>query len=118
MKLFQPLRKMMPFLVGYDNLQGYGLVAPNTYWKYFCSFTHLMGYVVLVTGTVLVGAFLIIDAKTFEEFSEHFYEFATGLNDTFYFILMKWLCKQIFELSEKYEEIIEKRESVFFLNPE
>lgn len=114
MKLLQPLRKMMPFLVGYDVLKKYGFVAPNTFRKYFCTLTCSLGFVVLVSATVLVGCFLALEAKTFEEISGHFYEFATGINDTFYFISMHWMCKQLFELIDIYERIIKKRK-IFFL---
>lgn len=58
----------------------------------------------------MVGCFLVFEAETFEEISGHFYEFATVLNDTFYFIMMDSICKHILEINDKYEEIIEKRE--------
>lgn len=112
MKLFQPLRKLMPFLVGYDVLKEFGFVAPNAFRKCICSFTSLLGCIVLVCGTVLVGCFLIFEAKTFEEICEHFYEFATALNDTFYMITMASICKHVFELNDRFEEIIEKRELI------
>lgn len=110
MKLFRPLRKLMPFLVGYNILEEYDIVAPNTFRKYFCIFTCLLGYGVLLSATVLVTGFLVFEAETFEEFSEHFYEFATTITDTFYFISMHWVCKQFFELNDHFEKIIKKRE--------
>lgn len=113
MKLFQPLRKMMPLLVGYSALEVYGLKAPSPFRKYFCLFTSLLGYVVLVSATILVGGFLIFEAETFEEVSGHFYEFATGLNDTFYFISIQWMCKRLFELIGTYQQIIQKRKFSF-----
>lgn len=110
MKLFRPLRKLMPFLVGYNILEEYDIVAPNTFRKYFCIFTCLLGYGVLLSATVLVTGFLVFEAETFEEFSENFYEFATTITDTFYFISMHWVCKQFFELNDHFEKIIKKRE--------
>lgn len=112
MKLFQPLRNLMPFLVGYDKLQESGFVAPNAFRKHLCSFTSLLGHMVLVSGTFLVGCFLVLEAETFEEVCGHFYEFATGINDTLYFISMDLICKHVFELNDKYEEIVEKRELI------
>lgn len=109
MKLFQPLRDLMPFIVGYDTLQGNGFEAPNAYQKYLCNFTSLLGSVSLGCSTILVGCFLLLAAETFEEISGHFYEFATGLNNTLYFVLMESNCRHIFELNGNYEEIIEKR---------
>lgn len=109
MKLFRPLRKLIPFLVGYDILKEYDFKAPNAFRKYLCDFTSLLGYFVLVSGTILVGGFLVIDAKTFEEIHDHSYEFATGLNDTFYFVYIHWMCKHFFYLSNYYEQIIRKR---------
>lgn len=116
MKLFQPLRKMMPLLVGYNCLTDFGFVPPSTFRKYFCLFASLLGYVVLVSATILVGCFLVFEAETFEEVSGHFYEFATGINDTFYFISMHWMCKGLFELIAKYEQIIQKRELILKKN--
>lgn len=115
MKLFQSLRNFMPLLVGYSALEVvYGFVAPNANRKYICNFTSLLGCVVLVSSTICVGCFLVFEAETFEEISGHFYEFATALNDTFYFILMmNSTCKHILELNGKYEEIIEQREFFF-----
>lgn len=109
MKLF---RELMPFVVSYGNLEEFGFVAPNRFRKYLCDFTSLLGYVVLVSGTLLAGGFLAFEAETFEEIYEHFYEFATGLNYTFYFISTHWMCKQFFELNDSYEEIIKKREFI------
>lgn len=109
MKLFPPLRKLMPFLVGYNTLKEYGFVAPNVFRRYLCDFTSLLGYVVLVSGTSLAGGFLAFEAKTFEEFHDHFYEFATGLNDTFYLAYIHWMCKHFFDLNTYYEQTIQKR---------
>lgn len=110
MKLF---RTLMPLLVGYDILEEFGFVAPSAFREHLCSFTSRLGYVVLVSGTFLAGGFLAFDAETFEEIYEHFYEFATGLNYTFYFFSIHWMCKQFFELNDGYDEIIKKREFIF-----
>lgn len=101
---------MMPLLVGYGILEEYGFVAPNRLQKYFCDFTSLMGYVVLVGATIFTGGFLAFQAETYDEISEHFYEFATVLNETFYLIFIQCKCKQFFELSDNYVLIIRKRE--------
>lgn len=109
------LRKLMPFLVGYGILEEYGFVAPNRFQKYFCDFTSLMGYVVLVGATILASCYLAFEAETYDEISEHFYEFATVLNETFYLIFIQCKCKQFFELTDNYELIIHKRESLFLV---
>lgn len=114
MKLFQPLRKVMPFLVGYDILEEYGFVAPNQFQKYLCCFTSLFGYVVLVSATTLMSGFLIFEAENFQEIHNHFYEFATGFNDTIYFVYIHWMCGYYFSLNDKFEQITTK--SKFFLN--
>lgn len=116
MKLFQPLRNLMPFMVGYDKLQANGFVAPNAYRKYICKFTSLLGSIVLVTSTIIVGGFMVFDARTFEKISGHFYDFATALNDTFYFLLMDSVCIRIFELNDNFEDIIERRQFFFQVN--
>lgn len=110
------LRKLTPFLVGYDMLEEFGLMAPNAFRKYLCSFTSLLGYVMLVSGTILTGASLVFEAETFDEISEHFYEFITLLIETFYLILIHWLCKEFFEINDNYERIIKKRELFSFIN--
>lgn len=107
------LRKMMPFLVGYDVLEEYGFVAPNAFRKYLCTFSSLMGNISLLSATILSGGFLVFEANNFEEISEHFYEFASTLNYTFYFISMHWMCKHFFELNDNCEQIIKKREFFF-----
>lgn len=107
MRLF---RQLMPFLVGYDVLREYSFVTPNVFRRYVSIFTSVLGYIVLVSGTFLAGGFLAFEADTFQDIYEHFYEFATGLNYTFYFISMHWMCEQLFELNDNYEKIIKKRE--------
>lgn len=109
MKLFQPLREIIPFLVGYANLEEFGFVAPNEFRNSLCRFTSFLGYVVLVSGTISSGGFLAFEAESFEEIHDHFYEFATGLNDTFFFICMHYMCRQFFELNDNYEHIIKRR---------
>lgn len=123
MKLF---RGLMPFLVGYDDiLKQFGLEAPNAFGKHLCSFTSLFGYVAYVSCTVLMAGFLAFEAETFDDISEHFYEFATGLSETFYYVYVHLMCKQFFEMSNHFEEITKKRElfslwlkgNNFFLSP-
>lgn len=99
----------MPFLVGFDILEVNGFVAPNRFRKYLCDFTSVMGYVVLVTATIMASGFLAFEAETYEEISEHFYEFATVLNETFYLIFIHCKCRQFFELTDNYEQIVKKR---------
>lgn len=111
MKLFQPIREIMPFLVGYDNLEEYDFVARNEFRIYLCSFTRLLGYIVLASAMILLSGFFAFEAETFEEIHDHFYEFAMIFNDTFFFISMSWMSKQLFELNDNYERIIKKRES-------
>lgn len=107
MKLF---RKLMPFLVGYSALEEFGFEAPNSFRKHFCRFNSLMGYVVYVSCTILMGGFLVFEAETFEDISEHFYEFATGMSETFYYVYVHLMCKQFFEMCDHFEAITKKRE--------
>lgn len=105
------IRNLIPLLVGFDNLEEFGIVAPNRFRKYLCDFTSLMGYVVLLSATIISSGFLAFEAETYDEISEHFYEFTTVLNETFYLIFIQCKCKQFFELIGNYELIIQKRES-------
>lgn len=107
MRLF---RTLMPWLVGYDTLEEFGFVAPNAFRKHFCRFNSLMGYAVYIGCTILMGGFLAFEAETFEDISEHFYEFATGLSETFYYVYVHLMCKQLFEMCEQFEEITRERE--------
>lgn len=102
--------KLMPILVGYDILEEYGFEPSNSFQRYLCSLTSPMGYAMLLGAIIYTSGFLAFEAKTFDEVSEHFYEFATALNETFYFIFIHWNCTNFFELNENYEEIMKKRE--------
>lgn len=99
----------MPLLVGYSVLDEFGFVAPNAFQKHFCRINSLMGFVVYITCTILIGGFLAFEAKTFDDISEHFYEFETGISETFYYVYVHLMCKQFFEMCDHFDEITKIR---------
>lgn len=96
-------------IVGYDTLEAYGIVAPNTVQKHLCSFASVIGGVILIGGTILIGGFLVFEAESFEEIHDHFYEFVAGFNDSFYLVYIHCIYKQFFEMNDQFERMIEKR---------
>lgn len=109
MKLFEPVRKVLPILVGFDVLSKYGITAPNVFQQNLCRFTSLFGYVILSSSVLLMGGFFAFEATNFLDYSDNFYAFETLLIDTFYFTSIQWLYKNIFELNECYEKLIDER---------
>lgn len=100
---------MIPILVGYDVLAKCGLCAPNEFQKYLCRVTSMMGFVLCVGGITFSVGFLAFEAETLQEYSENLYIFFTILNDSLYFVLLRWLCKDTFQLNQYYERIMKER---------
>lgn len=104
MELFTPVRKLLPILVGYDVLLEYDIIAPNLFQKNLCRYTSFLGYIVLLSGVILVFGFLAFEGNKFEDYTDNFFAFITLLNDTFYFLSMPWLCRDILKMNEYYNK--------------
>lgn len=109
MELFKHFYIVIPILVGYNLLEKYGFSARSAFHKILCRLTSLFGYFVLGYGLILGTGYMVVEANTFQKFSDNFYAFITVVNDTFYFLYMPWFCENALALNKRYVDVIEER---------
>lgn len=115
MKLFQKYQKMIPFMVGYDILAKYGIIASNSFQKHFCNISNSMGCYVFLSGIICAGGFLVFEAQTLQEYSDNFYIVLALINGTVSYVAIKFKCEIAFQLFKKIEEIIKNRKYYLFI---
>lgn len=99
-KLFQTLKKLLAFIAIEVSDAGVKNLAP------FFSF---------VWGLFWITCFVIIEAETFEEYSESFYALSTLLANVTSPIILLEKSAKILKLIDHLENVIEEREIVCFI---
>lgn len=113
MKVFQNYQKWIPFLVGYDILANYGIVAPNPFRKHLCYIISRLDYALFLCGIIFAGGFLIFEAQTPQEYSDNSYVLLALINSSLLNIALKWKCEITLKSFQKIEEIINNRKYSF-----
>lgn len=117
MKVFEKYQKMIPLIVGYDNLAKYGVTAPNPLQKYLCNISNRIGFWVFLSGIIFAGGFIAFEAQTLQEYSDNSYIVLALTNATITYLAMKWKSVTTFQSFGKIQKIIENREHSFLYFP-
>lgn len=113
MKLFKTYKKLLLFVMGYDEMSKYGLSPPSKLHKYFFYFTSRFAYVVLLTSFIGTGCYLIFVANTNKSYTDYAVIFAAIIEAVLMFATIKWKSQSMFEMFNRCEKLIEERKYIF-----
>lgn len=105
--IFQTLQKWFAFAVVGD--------YPRTHQNSF-RLRNLSIFLLLVIGSILSASLLLVQAKTFQDYSKAFYPTATAVSNTVNFMIIAWKIPKIVELIDNFEDAIKIRKLIHFVN--